>query len=174
MARRSQIWLHRTAIRKTLGDGAWVFVRNGQIVVNRALAKERGVAIEKIVEAARAALLAEKSVAAVYDRAALEGGSAGDEILARLRRSYHADRSPDLIAVNKKYAYMSFSRTGTGHGSPYGYDREVPILFWGSGIQPGRRDTIVRTVDIAPTLASVLDIELPLDIDGRPLVLDEK
>ena len=164
----------QTAIRKTLGDGAWVYVRNGQFVVNRALAKERGVAIEKIVEAARAALLAEKSVAAVYDRAALEGDSTGDEILARLRRSYYADRSPDLLAVSKKYAYGSFSRTGTGHGSPYDYDREVPILFWGPGIPAGRRGKIVRTVDIAPTLASVLGVEFPLDIDGRPLVLDEK
>ena len=105
---------------------------------------------------------------------ALEGDSTGDEILARLRRSYYADRSPDLLAVSKKYAYGSFSRTGTGHGSPYDYDREVPILFWGPGIPAGRRGKIVRTVDIAPTLASVLGVEFPLDIDGRPLVLDEK
>ena len=39
------------------------------------------------------------------------------------------------------------------HGSPYEYDRHVPLIFLGAGVTPGMSDQRARTVDIAPTLA---------------------
>ena len=39
------------------------------------------------------------------------------------------------------------------HGSPYLYDRSVPLVFMGPGIAPGRSGEPTRTVDLAPTLA---------------------
>ena len=66
-----------------------------------------------------------------------------------------------------------FSIFGTGnvatHGSPYDYDARVPIIFWGAGIAPGRRNDAARVVDIAPTLANVLGVK-PLErLDGVAL-----
>jgi hypothetical protein len=59
---------------------------------------------------------------------------------------------------------------GTTHGSPYLYDRHVPFILMGSGIEPGRIDLRVATVDMAPTLAHLVGVPFPDDLDGRPLI----
>ena len=56
------------------------------------------------------------------------------------------------------------------HGSPYPYDRRVPLLFMGSGVRRGRSQASARTVDVAPTLARLAGIPLPETLDGRPLL----
>ncbi|MGH7564790.1 MAG: alkaline phosphatase family protein [Gemmatimonadota bacterium] len=58
---------------------------------------------------------------------------------------------------------------GTGHGSTYWYDRHVPMIFMGPDIPPGRDPARVSTVDFAPTLARILGIPYPDDLDGAPL-----
>ena len=57
------------------------------------------------------------------------------------------------------------------HGSPWDYDRRVPILFWRPDAGGQERYLPIRTVDIAPTLAGVLGLEVPADLDGRCLDL---
>jgi arylsulfatase A-like enzyme len=56
------------------------------------------------------------------------------------------------------------------HGSPYDYDRHVPLLFFGAGIVPGRSATKVRTTDLAPTLAGLAGIAAPAALDGKALL----
>jgi len=56
------------------------------------------------------------------------------------------------------------------HGSPYLYDRSVPLVFMGMGIEPGRRAEPARTIDVAPTLARLAGIPVPEGLDGRPLL----
>jgi arylsulfatase A-like enzyme len=60
-------------------------------------------------------------------------------------------------------------RVGTEHGSPYDYDTHVPLIFWGDRIRPARYLEPVRTVDIAPTLAALLGVDAPADVDGDDL-----
>ena len=55
------------------------------------------------------------------------------------------------------------------HLSPYQYDRSVPLIFMGDGIAPGRSDAPARTVDVAPTLASLAGVRAPVGLDGRVL-----
>lgn len=62
-----------------------------------------------------------------------------------------------------------FSYPGTGiaaHGSPHDYDARVPIFFLGAPFRAQRDSTIVRVVDIAPTLARVLDVTPAERLDG--------
>jgi predicted AlkP superfamily pyrophosphatase or phosphodiesterase len=55
------------------------------------------------------------------------------------------------------------------HGQPSDRDAHVPLLFWGTGIRSGFYGTRANTVDIAPTLAKLLDVT-PLAVpDGRIL-----
>lgn len=58
---------------------------------------------------------------------------------------------------------------GSSHGTPYYYDRHVPMIFMGPGIQRGRDSSRARTVDFAPTIAWMLGIPYPDDLDGRVL-----
>lgn len=57
--------------------------------------------------------------------------------------------------------------TGTGHGSPYLYDRHVPMIFFGAGIPAGQSEDRASVADIAPTLAALLGVPFPDDLDGE-------
>ena len=59
------------------------------------------------------------------------------------------------------------------HGSPWDYDRRVPMLFWRRGMAGFEQPAPVETVDIAPTLAALLRLNITDgDFDGRCLDLD--
>ena len=65
---------------------------------------------------------------------------------------------------------MSSSTSSTTHGSPHPYDTHVPILFYGPAwITPGRVDSRVEVVDIAPTLSQLLGIPVPAASEGSLL-----
>jgi len=42
------------------------------------------------------------------------------------------------------------------HGSPWNYDRKVPILFYRPGVVGFEQSLPVETVDILPTLAALM------------------
>ena len=59
--------------------------------------------------------------------------------------------------------------TISSHGSPWDYDRRVPIIFWRAGAEGQGQERFwpLRTVDIVPTLAAVVGIEPQGEMDGR-------
>ena len=87
------------------------------------------------------------------DRWHWDYGSQGSGVLFRFIEGFYPDPSP----------------SGTGHGSPYYYDRHVPLIFLGNGINKGISEETARTVDVAPTLAFLAGIEVPDDLDGVSL-----
>jgi phosphopentomutase len=58
--------------------------------------------------------------------------------------------------------------SATSHGTMYGYDQHVPIVFFGKGIKPGAYARAVTPADIAPTLAYICGLTLA-DADGEVL-----
>ena len=68
---------------------------------------------------------------------------------------------------------MPIANTGGGfvstHGSPWDYDRRVPILFWRRGHCRRTVDSPVETVDIMPTLAAMIGLPLAPASDRRSL-----
>ncbi|HET8769882.1 MAG TPA: alkaline phosphatase family protein [Gemmatimonadaceae bacterium] len=74
-----------------------------------------------------------------------------------------------IATVTLKPFHYTGNYAGASHGTPHDYDARVPVIFWGAPFTSGRNDTRVRVVDMAPTLAEVLDVE-PLErVDGRVL-----
>ena len=61
---------------------------------------------------------------------------------------------------------------GTSHGTPYLYDRAIPIVFFGPGVSRGVVRGRATSVDIAPTLARAIGVEAPAELDGHPLSLE--
>ncbi|MEG8038074.1 alkaline phosphatase family protein [Sphingomonas sp. LR60] len=95
-------------------------------------------------------------------------------LIERARASYDAERSGDLMVLLKPRV-TTIVTPGPfyveTHGSPWDYDRRVPILFWRKGMVAFEQPLSVETVDIAPTLAAT--IGLPVSgLDGRCLDLD--
>ena len=89
--------------------------------------------------------------------------------LTRYRNGYYPNRSGDII-FRFKENYLVKEGFGTTHGSPYDYDTQVPLLFMGPGVKPGIHQQKVETADAAPTLADLLGIEKPGDLDGKSLI----
>ena len=92
----------------------------------------------------------------------------------RMRRSVYPGRVGDIVIAfrpDRTPATPSPTYVST-HGSPWDYDRRIPILFWWKGATPHERILPLDTVDIAPTIAAVTGVKAPADLDGtcRPLV----
>ncbi|HKS58365.1 MAG TPA: alkaline phosphatase family protein [Steroidobacteraceae bacterium] len=97
-------------------------------------------------------------------------------LLDRAKASFNPLRSGDLVVLLKPYVtiYQQPRNVDTdyieSHGSPWGYDRRVPIVFWWKGINGFEQPAAVETVDIAPTLASLIGLKVPAsEFDGRVL-----
>ncbi len=92
----------------------------------------------------------------------------------KARASYDAQRSGDLL-VFLKPRVTTIEVPGPGyvetHGSPWDYDRRVPVLFWRKGMTGFEQPLSVETVDIMPTLAATIGLKVGGQ-DGRCLDLD--
>lgn len=99
-----------------------------------------------------------------------EGSDDGSRpFLGRYQRSFYAPRSPDVQLRFKQWHLVDAEAHGTSHGSPYAYDTHVPVLFFGAGVRAGMHEQPVGTVDVAPTLAELLGVRRPEDLDGHSL-----
>jgi predicted AlkP superfamily pyrophosphatase or phosphodiesterase len=91
-------------------------------------------------------------------------------LIERARASYYPGRSGDFFVILKKdvtpIADTSHGYVAT-HGSPWDYDRRVPILFWRPGFRGATVEAAADTVDIMPTLAALIELPLaPGSVDG--------
>lgn len=94
-------------------------------------------------------------------------------LLQEARASFDPQRSGDILLLLKPNITPIVDPTKgyvATHGSPWDYDRRVPILFWRKGIRPFEQPLGVETVDIMPTLAALIRLPVPAgEIDGRCL-----
>lgn len=98
-----------------------------------------------------------------------EGGTTIEQMF---RNNYFPGRGPDVVLQLRENDLYYGSALGTTHGSVYRYDSWVPVIFAGRGIRPARFDQRVATVDVAPTLASLLGVAAPDDLHGVDLSAD--
>ena len=123
------------------------------------------------VRAVKDALRAVPGVAAAYFGDELEldaGGASRDRLEQAAAAGYRRGRSGDLVVFLRPYWLFGSGSTGTGHGSPYGYDQRVPVFLLGQGVKAGLYQAPVAPVDIAPTLARLCGITLA-SAEGRVL-----
>ncbi|MEA3016432.1 MAG: hypothetical protein QOI38_1154 [Sphingomonadales bacterium] len=158
-----------------IGDGPF-----GDIYVDRALTP--AVRARVVAEAARR-YRAHPQVAEVFTKEQLRAAPSPSgppdawTLLDRARASFDPERSGDLVVLLRPRV-TPIADTSRGyvstHGSPWDYDRRVPILFWRRGMRPFEQPLAVETVDILPTLAATIGLTIPAGtIDGRCLDLIE-
>lgn len=104
---------------------------------------------------------------AIYTRDQLLEGRAPGAIGQRVINGFHTERSGDMVFIYKPYS-IPYPRAGTTHGSPFGYDTHVPVLFFGEEFKRGRFNDDFQITDIVPTLCSVLRMNEPPASIGRP------
>jgi arylsulfatase A-like enzyme len=111
-------------------------------------------------------------VAAIYAIRDVLAAEPRTELDRLVRASVTDDAVADLFVVPTELCVIDPTvpgGTGTSHGSPWLYDREVPVLFWGAGVTPRRVSTRVSMLQVAPTLARLLGIAPPSTALAEPL-----
>lgn len=121
----------------------------------------------RILETAGRAAMRTPGVAGWY---APETTSLTGAVRAASEAAFHPGRSGDLMLVYEPGWMEAFGDgRGVTSGSPYSYDTDVPLIFYGLRIRPGVHDRVVDPRSVAPTLAALLNIAAPSLSSGRPL-----
>ncbi|MDP7293955.1 MAG: alkaline phosphatase family protein [Vicinamibacterales bacterium] len=155
------------AMREEFGPGEYVAQFEEQDFYFAPGVYARLLADPSALAAVSGAIEAIVGVAKVYRGDTIrERRDTGDSIERALARGYYPGRSGDLLVVLRPY--WTTSTNAAGHGTSYGYDTRVPILFMGAGVTPGHYLAEVTPADIAPTLAEIVGITLART-DGRVL-----
>lgn len=102
----------------------------------------------------------------VYTRAELNQANYTSGVAALIQKGFNQKRSGDVFLVLDP-GVISYSRTGSTHGSAFSYDTHAPLLFYGAGINKGKTYELTEIPDIAPTIAALLGIEFPNGTTGK-------
>src|SRR5690606_31973379 len=106
----------------------------------------------------------------VYTRTQMQSGSFSTGIAGLVQNGFNQKRSGDVIMVLKP-SVITYSETGSTHGSGFSYDTHAPMLFFGNGIHRGSSLERAEVTDIAPTISALLGISYPNAATGKPLMM---
>jgi hypothetical protein len=120
-------------------------------------------------EAAGAAGRAALQVPGIYGYVTGDGQTSVDPAMAEsCRLSRFPGRTPDLLLILSPYAVDPGGSAAT-HGTPWSYDRRVPLVFAGAPFRAEVDATPCSPADLAPTIAAALHIPPPAGASGRIL-----
>ena len=88
------------------------------------------------------------------------------EMFEQVLRSNFPERCGDVTLVLEPYWYISGS-TGTTHGSPWAYDTHTPLMIYGGGVTPGKREAPASPLAAASILQQFLGI--PIGANQTPV-----
>jgi hypothetical protein len=159
----------QAALTKQFGEGEWISGSwDLSLYLNRDLIANKKLDLAAVDRVAADAAISVPHISRVYTREQLAAGTvAGDEVSRRVINGFNVRRSPDLAYIPEPYWIVTNSVTT--HGTPFSYDAHVPVIFMGAGIRPGHYNEAVAVNDIAPTLSTILEVEIPSGSMGRVL-----
>ncbi len=157
------------ALAAKYGEGKWLMATAGSSpYLNYELIDKLQLDPMEVRRVAAAAATKVPHVARVYTRdQLLRGNVPNDRIGSRVLRGFNAQRSGDLEIILEPYWIRQAQ--GTTHGTPYNYDAHIPLILMGRGVAPGEYSNQAALNDLAPTLATLLAIEIPAGSSGRVL-----
>ena len=143
-------------------------VSNNQIFLNRAKLNELNLDLETVQKTIVNEIINYENMDKAYTAATMGSTSFTTGIETLLQMGYNQKRSGDVLYVFDP-AFISYSKTGSTHGSGLNYDTHVPLLFYGKGIKHGQTFQKTEITDIAPTMSAFLGTSFPNGAIGQPL-----
>ncbi|PYP33885.1 MAG: hypothetical protein DMD47_00230 [Gemmatimonadetes bacterium] len=154
-----------------IGGGDWLGFDTGMVLApDRAALAAKGIDVDSVVGDVKQRLRALPGVARVDRPAELTGRDTSDPVVRRWRHQVPPDGGVELVVTLKPYSIWTYENLPIAmHGQPTDLDAHVPLILWGRGVRRGVYETRVATVDIAPTLAQLLQLTPAEPLDGHPL-----
>ncbi|RZV65571.1 MAG: alkaline phosphatase family protein [Flavobacteriaceae bacterium] len=141
---------------------------NSQVFLNRDKIAELKLNLGEVQEAIVNELMTYDHIDKAFTARAMNNTYFVGGIEKLLQNGFHQKRSGDVIIVNDP-SLISYSTTGSTHGSGYNYDTHVPLIYFGKGIKRGSTYDKTEVSDIAPTISGLLNISLPNAATGKPM-----
>ncbi|MDE7304952.1 MAG: alkaline phosphatase family protein [Alistipes sp.] len=152
------------------GAGNWVTDYSGNCIrLNHNLIYERGLNLAEVQNEVAIFAMQFEGVSHALAATAMRTSYFGSGYARRLQNSFYPRRSGDVILNLMPGWIEERDRCHSSSGSMYGYDTEVPLLFYGMGIAPQRIRRRVDMTAIAPTVARLLEISEPAASEGEVL-----
>lgn len=149
-------------------EGVIENISNNQVFFDYEIIDQNELSREELQDAVAHFALQYDKVNEVFTRAQLEATSFTEKTAAAVDHGFNQKRSGDVVIVLEP-SVISYSTTGSTHGTGYTYDTHVPLIFYGKGIKKGSTVRRTEIVDIAPTIASLLGIAFPNGATGESL-----
>ena len=146
-----------------------ITVMNNQVYFDHQLIEEQQTDFEKIKQTTLNYLKKQNGIVDAINLQAVQQATIPDEIKSRIVNGYSAKRSGDIYFLLQSN-WFDGGNTGTTHGAWYPYDSHIPLLFMGWNVKPGKTNATYYMTDIAPTLAAMLNIQMPSGSIGKPII----
>jgi predicted AlkP superfamily pyrophosphatase or phosphodiesterase len=161
------------AISAKFGEGKYVTTWwNPTLYVDYDLIAKKKLDKVAVEDAIQEFLRTYPGVEAVYTRTQMENGRMPDTKLSKqVILAWHQDLSGDIVVMNKPNWYLFAKPFGyaSTHGSPWAYDTNVPLAIYGpKWVNPGKYGD-AEVVDLARTVAHILNVRPPNGCEGRVL-----
>ncbi|MBP6512302.1 MAG: alkaline phosphatase family protein [Bacteroidia bacterium] len=103
----------------------------------------------------------------------MESNVYSDMLKSRIQNGHYHGRGGDVYLLylpgwTEPIAGVNRNQ-GTNHGSPYSYDAQVPLHWFGWNIPNGSTHQAVNITDIVPTLSFLLNVPLPYSANGKKI-----
>lgn len=140
-----------------------------QIKFNSALIQSGNLNRDSLTAAFVDYLSMHQGIGEVVTASELSQGKFNYGIKQKLQNGFYPSRNGDILFTVKPNWIIWHTKTGTTHGTPYEYDTHVPLIFYGTGVKPGKQDVQVKITDIAPTVSALLGMEPPKGATGKAI-----
>ncbi len=134
---------------------------------------KQGLDLAEVEQAVASELMHIPGVALAISSSALSNNQLPDTYLTRAAlRNYNRKRSGDILLLFQPHFFINDfdgEIVAANHGGPWVYDTFVPVVFAGGRIKAQRIIRPIEPIDIAPTLAEIMETATPSGSTGTPL-----
>lgn len=136
------------------------YVINYQVYLNDSVLSKNNLTRQEVKQTIITTLLKHPGIAKAFDLENLQNVALPNQVKMMVTNGYNQKLSGDIQYVFKPQ-WFDGSQTGTTHGLWNPYDAHIPLLWFGWGIKKGKTNREVYMTDIAPTLAALLQVQMP-------------
>ena len=152
------------------GIGNWVVAYNDLCLwLNHNLIYERGLNLAEVQNEVAIFAMQFGGVSHALAASAMRASYFGSGYARRMQNSFYPRRSGDVILNLMPGWIEEEDRCRAASGSMYGYDTEVPLVFYGKDAGAMRVNRRIDMTAVAPTLARLAGVREPAASEGSPL-----
>ena len=160
--------MNDTLAKKYQVGGLLARWNNYMLFLNDSIINKAGLDKKEIKTFLTGFLLRQPSVSNIVDLENLAASNLPARLKTMLINGFNQKLSGDLQILLKPGHFQNF-HGGATHGQWHNYDAHIPLLWYGWKVKAGKTGREIYMTDIAPTIATMLNIQMPNASIGQPI-----